>query len=672
MGSSTSEKLLDRRHTLPSYNFDSNMDQVTEPVAVPFMWEKIPGIAKSRTEPEPQPLDRGFDKRSEDQVLTELLRSSEDSTKEGRDEMAGNGLEDDSDDSEVYSDALESLSSAESVSFSFNCSVSGLSGSDGSARKPPGTFSMDPRTRDLMMSRFLPAARAMALEPPQYTSRKQQQLAIVPYEQPKEVKREPVRDDRVLPKEYDSNIIQKYQEQDMGEEDESEDENNEVEDDYSSVQAKGCGLIPKLCLLNPIPGMKVRTQRSLSVHSKAKNASKGGYCQAENDPAAKNADYSCRSDRGTLTPRLLGSENLSAGGSRRFNFSGELQTMRGSLSPYRRSRTNNFLPQQNVENEHRSDREALSPRLRGLGAKPFSGRYRHFNYSGELRTMRGSLSPFMHSRADALSSQQNVDNEGRSHETLTPKLRGPGGKPFAGGSRPSNLSGELRPMRGSLSPYRHSTDAFFTQQKERSRSPLAGVGVCSFSKEVESTTRNSSRFPLEAQKDQVLQTSFGVEKTLYVDSINVARISYSNSNSSDQEVWVEPESETPLKRTEAREALSEQSISQELKSSENSYSSANGDLILSNYQNFKGDEKEDLNSDSLPPLLKSPSESWLYRTLPSIPSRSPLTPKKQSPKLSSHETKWETIVKSSNLHHDHVRYSEELITHVTQKPKTKS
>lgn len=71
-----------------------------------------------------------------------------------------------------------------------------------------------------------------------------------------------------------------------------------------------------------------------------------------------------------------------------------------------------------------------------------------------------------------------------------------------------------------------------------------------------------------------------------------------------------------------------------------------------------------------PPLPKSPSESWLWRTIPSITlgnpfanSRrsSPIHPKKQAQKGSSANTKWETIVKTSNLRHDHVRYSQVLV-----------
>lgn len=354
----------------------------------------------------------------------------------------------------------------------------------------------------------------------------------------------------------------------------------------------------------------------------------------------QDADYGYGSDRGTPTLKTLRLEKLSADGSRGFNFSGELQARRGSLSPFRRSRTNSSFPQQNAENEKHSVRAALTPKLPGIRTKTFAGGYNHFDCSGELRPMGSSSSPYRQSRADCFPSQKNADHERRSYDALTPKLWDHKAQRFAGGLRRFNLSGELQAMRDSVSPYRHSTTgAFSNQQNEQSRSPLARVRV---HREVESIVNNSSNSPIESRRDQLLQTSFGVEKTVYVDRINIARNSYSNSRSSKEELWMEPEA-----------------TSQEFKSSKYSHSSTKRDLMLSSAQTLKGDVKVNFDSDSLPPRLKSPSESWLDRALPSVPSGSPFTPKKQSPRLSSsYETKWETIVRSSNLHHDHVRYSE--------------
>lgn len=91
-----------------------------------------------------------------------------------------------------------------------------------------------------------------------------------------------------------------------------------------------------------------------------------------------------------------------------------------------------------------------------------------------------------------------------------------------------------------------------------------------------------------------------------------------------------------------------------------------GNLGTENEDNQNANGPKDSNLTSLespipPPLPKSPSESWLWRTLPSIPLRTPfssLSSKKQNKKSHTDGTKWETIVKTSNLHKDHVRYSE--------------
>lgn len=73
-----------------------------------------------------------------------------------------------------------------------------------------------------------------------------------------------------------------------------------------------------------------------------------------------------------------------------------------------------------------------------------------------------------------------------------------------------------------------------------------------------------------------------------------------------------------------------------------------------------------------PPLPKSPSESWLKRTLPIVSSRnsssrSPLGmhlhSRVQASKTLSDDPKWETIVRTANIQHGHLRFSE--VNHVT-------
>ncbi|CAN4103226.1 unnamed protein product [Withania somnifera] len=71
-----------------------------------------------------------------------------------------------------------------------------------------------------------------------------------------------------------------------------------------------------------------------------------------------------------------------------------------------------------------------------------------------------------------------------------------------------------------------------------------------------------------------------------------------------------------------------------------------------------------------PPLPKSPSDSWLCRTLPSLSTKNPssrscfgtgISPNNQSCKPLSTDLNWETIVKTTKGHQQHLRYTEEMM-----------
>ena len=89
--------------------------------------------------------------------------------------------------------------------------------------------------------------------------------------------------------------------------------------------------------------------------------------------------------------------------------------------------------------------------------------------------------------------------------------------------------------------------------------------------------------------------------------------------------------------------------------------------VNQNTNKLVADDSVVVQSTFTPPLPKSPSESWLSRKLPSVSPRgsvsnSSLHLKVHSGKLSAKDpasgAKWETIVKSSHLRHDHRWYSE--------------
>ncbi|XP_074570660.1 uncharacterized protein LOC141827338 [Curcuma longa] len=164
---------------------------------------------------------------------------------------------------DAFSDALDTLSRSES--FFMNCSVSGISGIPDVANLS-GSFLKDPELRDFMIERFLPAAQAMASDSPHYTFKKS---AAPPREATKLLEMAetsgPARRPVPVPLQKNSTYLEQYANE--LEEEGTYDEDNEDEecyDDTGHFPSKGCGLLPQFCLkssfclLNPVPGMKVR------------------------------------------------------------------------------------------------------------------------------------------------------------------------------------------------------------------------------------------------------------------------------------------------------------------------------------------------------------------------------------------------------------------------------
>lgn len=318
------KKILEKRNTLPCYISDSSMDLVTEPVAVPFNWEHIPGrrkgnggseapqppketsITPSPRLPPGKPTRRSLEKES--RVANKFRSSSKsnsfnvssvklDYNEERKDGKRVSNVErndcDDNDD-EVFSDALDTLSFTGSVSM--NCSASGVSGLDNFNANKSGTFATDPQTRDFMMSRFLPAAKAMTLQPPQYASRKQSAaLEQHQQQQPREVKKLVREEKKPLLNTHVTDIVP-YSGQ--CQEEEGEDEGDGC-DESGNVSAKRCGLIPQLRignslpLLNPVPAMKMKNQPPLTATTyEAAKPNKGSHIRSYSPaPAIKKVKH---------------------------------------------------------------------------------------------------------------------------------------------------------------------------------------------------------------------------------------------------------------------------------------------------------------------------------------------------------------------------------------------
>ncbi|AEE84070.1 hypothetical protein (DUF688) [Arabidopsis thaliana] len=210
---------------------DQSFDHLTEPASIPFMWEQIPGKPK-------------------DDMATLIQESGL--------------LETDDEEEDEVDEDLDTVSS--NVSFSVNCSTSGVS----EIEKTGERSDCDEKSReslDLMMSRFLPAAKAMALQTHQkhqssYNSSEQKLIT-----QNREALVARQRSQLVAEHEHFAIVQSLYDDLNI-DDDTEDDENDDDGDDYghvdhkiypAEVTKKACGFLPRLCaknsfkFLNPVP-----------------------------------------------------------------------------------------------------------------------------------------------------------------------------------------------------------------------------------------------------------------------------------------------------------------------------------------------------------------------------------------------------------------------------------
>ncbi|RID53373.1 hypothetical protein BRARA_G00771 [Brassica rapa] len=188
--------------TLDSTTSEMGLDQVTEVASVPFTWKQSPGRLKGH-DSSPQKVC--------DQVVTPCLPP-------GNLSFRAKQVEEDSED--VFSDAHDTHSY-----FSPNHSITGVSGYSVVETK---NLSEDPQSRDFMLNRFLPAAKAMTVEQPHYGSnRKPSSFMSEPTIQIRDSVPE---EKRKTPNRYDKSTLSPYYDhhQDIDNEESVEEEDDEV------------------------------------------------------------------------------------------------------------------------------------------------------------------------------------------------------------------------------------------------------------------------------------------------------------------------------------------------------------------------------------------------------------------------------------------------------------
>ncbi|XP_008789380.2 uncharacterized protein LOC103706890 [Phoenix dactylifera] len=654
-----------RRSSLPFHKSDLKSGPVGNPGVIPFVWEQTPGQPKDGVSSgsiavgrppmvSKLPSDRILNERESYRPRTtagasvrvgtsirtqkavtfasdegtkkapESPKGGEEKVKEEEEKQkpvpADRHNDGDDDEDEAFSDALDTLSRTES--FFMNCSVSGLSGIPESAM-PSGSFSTDPQVRDFMMGRFLPAAQAMATGSPQYTFRKAASLAREPPMRPAE---RFVSGDhrRLLPLPYQKrpNFGLQYA-QKHGEGDSYDDEEEAEDcDETDHLPSKACGLLPRLCLkssfclLNPVPGMKVR---------------------------------------------------------------GRLPAPPGR-------------------------------RIGGPRIKTFH--HGSFGQDGDEDSWEA-----VHKHKLGQRYQPQVE-DGRSRSTSeTKQLTYWSDSPTADGSSPCRRSagGGISPYRNEAPPLPFERKGFLGVPKRgRKSSKTDGSDLCERDGENywEMTSSQSSQQGSGSR-------SPALEKTLYVDSVNMPETPDSNSSSlniatgtramlnsteKDYEVGRERQrmEENVAVKTHEENALqpkdsvvvepglpfcSERSDHGEMDGNNNIKHNADGDGplhteegdIIKNDVNDYGPlpleegARHKIDVSSLlsllpPPLPKSPSESWLFRTLPSVSSKNlpqsflglQFQPRKQAFQASSTNQKQDTNAKPSVSHHRQRRFAEVL------------
>ncbi|KAJ8761454.1 hypothetical protein K2173_001587 [Erythroxylum novogranatense] len=627
---------VNRRGSLPFHGCEVHLDQVTEPVAVPFQWEQIPGRPKHGTIPEYQvfeqasasqkfPPGKGSGENFEYQNEFSDKIGEFDFSKEG---VHGQALLESRDNyRDVYSDAHDTISPTDS--FSMNCSAAALSGYDGVSVKPSGSFSTDPLTRDFMMSRFLPAAKAMALEPPHYASRKQSTAIVqaeavaVPGQSTKVVN--VTKPPQTIPK--GSSIIPCHG-LDL-EEEEEEEESDDDYDNYStshSIATKGCGLLPRLCfknslsILNPLSGLKVRTQGSMAHIHNAVKPKKASSTKTQSQNWKKHTGDVEKPNSRAQSPRLSSVLNKLGFGSNRFSFRCDHQEI-GRTSPFRRAgASSSFGRDQEIGR--------TSPFRRSAATSPYRSQTHQSPCRG--KGFPGTTREAESFKANKMNSY--CKSSSKSHELFS--HRG-----TTGGSRP-------------LSPTVEKTVHMDTETKVSSKSGPLGFNGYSDSVLKYYKTMSKSR---EMRKAAPTDSCFEDAKFMKVPK---------------QDAKLENKSLGDIKDELCKDAKALVCIT-----------SIGAEKDQIHREDDPGNVKNSLSS-LVPTLPKTPSESWLWRTLPSISTQHSFSHPYRGTSVQSKwqgqdsvtppptNSKWETIVKSSYSHHDHVRYSEELVPHSTQQSKS--
>ncbi|KAJ1415761.1 hypothetical protein SESBI_17821 [Sesbania bispinosa] len=619
---------------LPSYKSELKSGPVSNPGTVPFVWEKTPGRPKNESKLQTQAVERPFitPKLPPGRVL-KVEQQDFDKVPKGK-SVTQSRTESTVSDPQSVASLDNKVTKHESQK-----NVSGLSEWDDQEVQPSKSFSTDQQARDFMIGRFLPAAKAMASETPQvhYNSRKPH----VKQEQPRQI-RKAVTGAKSRPLDQKWQKVLPHYAQDIVGREESEDESD---DDRSENYApKVCGLFPWFCLLNPIPGLRMEDRiLNSAVHGVQGKSTASHRRTAKVD--ARTANYGKRS------------LNSQSGFAKEKDFRGIPEKSKHEIEPHRRG-----CSRSPAYERTQLDSSCESPVVEKTlyvdsvhMVKSSSSCYSEMkgptnNKVDDFETLRKDSSIDKNPSID--SSVEDSKHLGIVDEkaALQPKSSVPLDSCLLVSS--GNLSDDMQMEMTNHSDKMYSEKQFLTKpgyQGSNLDHDLVAISSPEMveCKKIESESKVSS---CKESSDGLIQNP--------VSSRNLKLAS---------------ELEFDLKSQQATKLVDQECThgSRENPSVLASSKGVGNRKIDSQNQlpvKLRHGETSDTSSLKLPlalPLPKAPSESWLKRTLPTVPSRnissrSNLAANIHAPTQTPKDPKWEIIVKSSNVHRGHLRFAEEL------------
>ncbi|XP_048230221.1 uncharacterized protein LOC8258769 isoform X2 [Ricinus communis] len=668
---------------LPKYKSELKSGPVRNPGTVPFVWERSPGKPKCEIKPQTVALQQppmipklppgrmlnverqGLNKApggtaaGQCEARNGLLGSygfsssdrnviKEESSREKMEKTDMSGSEDD----ETYVDALDTLSRSES--FFLNCSISGVSGLDGPDMKPSGTFSTDPQTRDFMMGRFLPAAKAMASETPQHSTKKQPAAQ----EQPRQIKKT-----LGVEKYHPFNECRRQSDMPHCSQCSGVKEIEQEDDDYNyegpdNSSPKVCGLFPRLCLqnsfclLSPVPGMRKQVQLPISLSHMTKVKPSYAACCTETmnehdkDAVNKRGSVNALQAKGIVEDKIeLKSE------SNKKACRNDYQKLDGSY---------------------------LYKRLQGNGTSPYHDKFSQSAVSEEKGFLGVPEKP-KNSGARGFNAHA---KGGKNFRELLANERNEWESAPASSLVEKTLYIDSVQMIKPQTSNSSSPDTKDLINCRRDDQDKEIDGTATFDSSFQDIKNANSAYPKVNVLPESLDPTDSSLLSLSDKSMHDAQMPLVHLRHDQDLMAISVTPTSPKVYGDGKIDLESQ-LGKILSNLESSIQ----DPIKMTRENVADNGKTDLKSqlctelgdqetpDSCytlhplpPPLPKSPSESWLKRTLPAVSSKHTSLksfpgmhayPVVQAPKVQSPDLKWETIVKTSNVQCGHLRFSEE-------------